>query len=47
MDFEVVFWIGLVVGAVAGMLWLLNEMNKQSYVSHGTIARIENGGKHL
>mgnify|MGYP003292168242 CR=1 FL=1 len=47
MDFEVVFWIGLLVGAVAGGLWLLNEMNKQSYVSHGTIARIENGGRHL
>lgn len=47
MDFEVVFWIVVLIGAVVGVLWMINAGKHENYVSHETIARIENGGRHL
>ena len=47
MDFEVIFWIVVVIGAVVGILWMMNAASYENCVSHETIARIENGGRHL
>jgi hypothetical protein len=47
MDFEVIFWIAILIGAVVGILWMMNAASRENCVSHETIARIENGGRHL
>lgn len=47
MDFEVIFWIVVLIGAMIGILWMVNAANRETCVSHETIARIENGGRHL
>ena len=47
MDFEVIFWIVTLISAVIGVLWMANMASHDNYVSHETIARIENGGRHL
>jgi hypothetical protein len=47
MDFEVIFWIVALIGTALGILWLMNAANRENCVSHETIARIENGGRHL
>lgn len=47
MDFEVIFWIVMLIGAVVGILWMVKTANRENCVSHETIARIENGGRHL
>ena len=47
MDFEVAFWIIVLIGAVVGILWMMNAAGREGCVSHETIARIENGGRHL
>lgn len=47
MDFEVIFWIVALIGTALGILRLMNAASHENCVSHETIARIENGGRHL
>ena len=47
MDFELMFWIIAVAATVLGTPWILNKLTQEECVSRETIARIENGGRHL
>lgn len=47
MDFEVIFWIVALIGTAWGILRMISAADHEIYVSHETIARMENGGRHL
>lgn len=46
MDSELIGWIVLLGGAIAFLIYALAQP-KENVVSRETIARIENGGRHL
>ena len=47
MDFELMFWIIAIIVITLGAPWILSKVTQEECVSRETIARIENGGRHL